>query len=182
MDNMKLWRAVEKTNPAHTKKITFGRAITAIDPYRQLENATKQFGPAGEGWGWDVKRVDHLPTNEVCVLISMWHGEAKGRIEQWGQVSLYIDKAEQKKDTDCMKKATTDGITKCLSLLGFNADVFLGKYDDNKYVQSMKEEFGEVTLTDIDIGWIAAVKLDVNVLDTIKDPKYKEFIKKESEK
>ena len=33
--------------------------------------------------------------------------------------------------------------TKALSKLGFNADVFLGKYDDNKYVAKMKEEFAE---------------------------------------
>jgi len=39
-----------------------------------------------------------------------------------------------------MKKATTDGITKCLSMLGFNADVFLGKFDDNKYVQELKNK------------------------------------------
>ena len=29
--------------------------------------------------------------------------------------------------------AVTDGLTKAPSHLGFNADVFLGKYDGNKY-------------------------------------------------
>ena len=33
-----------------------------------------------------------------------------------------MSKAENKKDTDCFKKATTDGVTKCLSFLGFNAE------------------------------------------------------------
>lgn len=142
-ENIKLWRASEKTNPEHTKQVNFGRKITAIDPYRQLEAATMAFGPAGKGWGWDVKQVEYLTTNEVCILISLWHGSPndKGRVEQWGQASLFIDKAEKKKDTDCMKKATTDGITKCLSCLGFNADIFLGKFDDNKYVQEMKDTF-----------------------------------------
>lgn len=141
-----LWDRVSKTDPSHTKKVDFGRQITAIDPYHQIENATREFGPAGNGWGWEVKLVQHLPTNEVCVLISLWHGENVGRVEQWGQASLYIDKAEQKKDTDCMKKATTDGITKCLSMLGFNADVFLGKFDDNKYVQQVTQEFARKNL------------------------------------
>ena len=141
-DNMELWRSVETTNPAHTKKITFGRAITAIDPYRQMEAATKAFGPAGTGWGWEVKRVEYLPTNEIGMLISLWHGSSDfGHIEQWGQASLYIDKKEEKKDTDCFKKATTDGVTKCLSYIGFNADVFLGKFDDNKYVEQAKAQF-----------------------------------------
>ena len=49
MSNLDLWDRVEKTNPSHTKQVTFGRAITAIDPYRQIKNATEQFGPAGKG-------------------------------------------------------------------------------------------------------------------------------------
>ena len=139
--SLELWNKVEKTNPKHTKQVNFGRKITAIDPYQQIKNATEQFGAVGIGWGWEVKQVQFLPTNEVCVLISMWHNIPETRFEQWGQASLYIDKAEAKKDTDCMKKATTDGITKCLSMLGFNADIFLGKFDDNKYVQEVTKEF-----------------------------------------
>lgn len=142
-DNSSLWDRVCKTDPSHTKKVNFGRQITAIDPYQQIKRATEEFGPAGKGWGWEVKQVETLPTNEVCVLISLWHGENVNRIEQWGQASLFIDKAEQKKDTDCMKKATTDGITKCLSMLGFNADIFLGMFDDNKYVQQVTKEFSQ---------------------------------------
>lgn len=139
-NNMALWDAVCETNPDHTKQIKLGRTITAIDPYRQIEAATRQFGPAGEGWGWDVENVLFLPTNEVGVVVKVWHGDNKKTISQFGQASLYIDKAEQKKDTDCMKKAVTDGLTKCLSCLGFNADIFLGKFDDNKYVQEMAEK------------------------------------------
>ena len=51
-----------------------------------------------------------------------------------------MDKNKQKPDTDCMKKATTDGITKGLTYFGFNADVFLGKFDDNKYVAELEQE------------------------------------------
>jgi hypothetical protein len=147
VSNMDLWDRVSKTNPAHTKKVTFGRAITAIDPYRQIEAATREFGPAGQGWGWSVKQVEHLPTNEVAVLVNVWIKDKlsndNGSIEQWGQASLYIDKNEKMKDKDLMKKATTDGLTKCLSCMGFNADIFLGKFDDNKYIQEMEQAFKE---------------------------------------
>jgi hypothetical protein len=34
---------------------------------------------------------------------------------------------------DAPKMSVTDGLTKALSHLGFNADVFLGEYDGNKY-------------------------------------------------
>lgn len=143
MSNLDLWNKVCETNPNHTKQVNFGRKITAIDPYRQVMNATAEFGPVGEGWGWRVSETKFLPTNEVAVLIEMWHGDCQNTFCQWGQNSLYIDKAETKKDTDCMKKATTDGITKCLSFLGFNADIFLGKFDDNKYVQAMQKKADE---------------------------------------
>ena len=41
-------------------------------------------------------------------------------------------------DDDFAKKVATDALTKGLSKLGFNADVFLGKFDDNKYVNQLK--------------------------------------------
>jgi hypothetical protein len=46
-------------------------------------------------------------------------------------------------DTDAFKKASTDGLTKLLSHLGFNADVFLGMFDDNKYIAGLKKEQDE---------------------------------------
>ena len=162
MSNLKLWDSVEKTNPNHTKKVTFGRAITAIDPYRQIKNATEKFGAVGIGWGWSVERVEYLPTNELGLLIRMWHTDKANTFDQWGQASLYIDKAEKKKDTDCFKKATTDGVTKCLSLIGFNADVFLGKFEDNKYVQALEDEFKEPVKprkpTTDEMSWVEAIR------------------------
>jgi len=176
-DNLKLWDSVEKTNPAHTKKVTFGRAITAIDPYHQIKNATAQFGPAGEGWGWSVVDTKFLPTNEVACLVRLWHGDPSRYIEQWGQNGLYIDNKEEKKDTDCMKKCVTDGLTKCLSTLGFNADVFLGKFDDSKYVQQMKEEFGEKReLSDVDKQWIASIKSGKSNIEDIDNPVHRKHI------
>jgi len=138
-----LWSAVSKTDPKVTKKVKFGREFTAIAPYSQIHAATKQFGPAGTGWGWTVQRIEYTTTNEVAILVRLWHGVADCFIEQWGQAGLYIDSKETKKDGDCFKKATTDGLTKCLSYLGFNADVFMGQFDDNKYVQQMASEFSD---------------------------------------
>ena len=45
-------------------------------------------------------------------------------------------------DDDFSKKVATDALTKGLSKLGFNADVFMGLFDDNKYVNDMKVYFG----------------------------------------
>jgi len=177
MDNLELWLSVEKTNPAHTKPVTFGRKITAIDPYQQMKNATAKFGPVGIGWGWSVERVEYLPTNEMALLIRMWHTNKSNTFDQWGQASLFIDNAEKKKDTDCFKKATTDGVTKCLSLIGFNADVFLGKYDDNKYVQMLKQEFAQQKKpTENDLVWVGNIKSGVSQLNQITDDQYRKYI------
>ena len=138
---LSLWNLVSKTDPKNTKKVKFGREFTAIDPYSQIHEATKQFGTAGTGWGWTVERIEYTTTNEIAILVRLWHGIRESYIEQWGQAGLYIDNKDTKKDGDCFKKATTDGLTKCLSYLGFNADVFMGKFDDNKYVQQMSSEF-----------------------------------------
>ncbi len=139
-----LWNLVSETDPKYTKPVTFGRKFTSIDPYSQIKRATEVFGSAGTGWGWTVQRpIEYTTTNEIAILIRLWHGTRESYIEQWGQAGLYIDAKETKKDNDCFKKATTDGLTKCLSVLGFNSDVFLGKWEDSKYVQQMKSEFSD---------------------------------------
>lgn len=151
-ENLRIWSRVEKTDPKHTKKVTFGRGFTAIDPYYQIKCATAEFGPAGKGWGWEVVRVEEFRAiDSLGLLIRLWHGDRDQYIEQWGQGSFYTDNNKTKADHDVLKKATTDGITKCLSYLGFNADVFTGKFDDNKYVQQMNAEFsGQVSPEPID--------------------------------
>jgi len=35
-----------------------------------------------------------------------------------------------------------------MSKIGFNADIFMGKFDDVRYVNEMREEFNKVMLTD----------------------------------
>ena len=46
-------------------------------------------------------------------------------------------------DDEYMKKLQTDALTKGLSFLGFNSDVFEGLFDDSRYVQGMATKFAE---------------------------------------
>ncbi len=46
-------------------------------------------------------------------------------------------------DDEAPKKAMTDAMTKAFSHLGMSADVFLGMFDDSKYVESLKKEFAQ---------------------------------------
>lgn len=138
---MRIWREVEKTDPAHTKKVNQRGGFTAISAHYQVMRATEVFGPLGIGWGY----INGAPlfTDDICVVpVTIWHGE---RGNTFGPLygSADIRDSRGKADSDAPKKASTDGLTKGLSQLGFNADVFLGKFDDNKYVAAVEKEFAE---------------------------------------
>lgn len=135
-DNLKLWQSVEKTDPNHTKKVSQRGGFTAIDAHYQVQQATEAFGPVGIGWGYDCEYLFEDVT--VICLLTFWHGE---RGNTFGPIAGCAKFKDGRIDPDAPKKAMTDGLTKALSHLGFNADVFLGKFDDNKYVEQMKQEF-----------------------------------------
>lgn len=148
-DNMRIWRAVEKTDPAHTKKVNQRGGLTAISAHYQIMRATEVFGPIGIGWGY----VDGDPIFEdglIIVPVTIWHGD---RSNTFGPLFGSAEMRPKTKngpilDSDAPKKASTDGLTKGLSQLGFNADVFLGKFDDNKYVAQMTQEFSGPVITE----------------------------------
>lgn len=138
-DNLRIWNAVEKTNPAHTKKVNQRGGFTAISAAYQIMAATEQFGPIGIGWGYisgDPIFHDAL----VTVPVTLWHGDRSNTFGPMMGCEEWKDK-NGRVDSDAPKKATTDAVTKLLSQLGFNADVFLGKFDDNKYVAQVTQEF-----------------------------------------
>lgn len=137
MSNLDLWNKVEKTRIGSTKKVNQRGGFTAIDAYSQIKAATEQFGPVGEGWGWDVVNVNYPPNNTVVVHIKMWHTDRLFSYDVFGQKKLGTD---DRPDEDAFKKALTDAITKGLSYCGFNGDVFLGMFDDNKYIEKLKRD------------------------------------------
>jgi len=136
--NMTLWDNVCQTDPSHTKHVGQRGGFTAIDAMYQVQTATEQFGPVGIGWGWDFE-LQWTAHNSVVCIMKLWHGKHEQFVMHVGQKALA--NKDGRTDEDAVKKAVTDALTKCLSYLGFNADVFLGKFDDNKYVQEMKAEF-----------------------------------------
>ena len=143
IDPMVIWNPASITDPDYTKPVKLGRNFTAIDPTYQSMRMTEIFGPACIKWGFEVMDTVFLPTDQVAVRVRLRLKDGDQFVEQYGQSSLYIDKAQTKPDGDCMKKATTDALTKCFSYLGLNADVFLGKFDDNRYVEQLKAQFAK---------------------------------------
>jgi len=144
-DNMRIWDAVCTTDRANTKEVKYGRKFTAINAYSQVEAATRLFGPVGLGWGWTFGEPEYLGegTDGALVLgVTLWYtldGCTCKPVSVFGSARMY---QKDKLDDDAHKKALTDGITKALSYLGFNADIFTGSLDqaDNKYTQHHEAE------------------------------------------
>ena len=140
-DKLKIWNALEKTNPNHTKKVpsSYGKMITTIDAMHQIKNMTAAFGPVGKGWSYDVKYhyAEKLVFAEVKIRYCL-----QGEWYSYGPVCSVAPLGNnQGLDDEAPKKAMTDALTKAFSHLGLNADIFLGKFDNNKYVQEVTEHF-----------------------------------------
>jgi hypothetical protein len=140
--NLELWKSVEKTDPSHTKAIT-GKQYkgTSPQPYYLVRKATETFGPCGIGWGYTVEeRVEDGAAHETgCDKLHIERGEVthiggtpfSGRRKDGTPYT----------DEDAPKKSVTDALVKALSMLGFAGDIFIGRYDDSKYVADTREEF-----------------------------------------
>jgi len=142
-ENLELWNRVEKTNPKYTKNAKLsGRDITAISPQYQIMQVTEQFGVYGEKWGFKniILSYDLV---EKCNLV-VFKGTfffPNGEFEIINSCKLYMDRNLTMVDDNFAKKIETDALTKAISKLGFNADIFMGKFDDVRYVEEMKKEF-----------------------------------------
>lgn len=148
MDNMKLWHSVCVTDPKAVKPIT-GKQYkgNSPKPYWVIQRATEVFGPCGLGWGVQIlsERFERFGDEALHIAhVKVWYIQdgKRGEIEQMGQTrAAYISAAGKHiVDEDAPKKSATDGMVKCLSMLGFAGDIFSGQWDDSKYVAWAAEE------------------------------------------
>jgi hypothetical protein len=141
-ENLKLWNAVQVTDPKFTKKANVkGNNITSICPHYQVMKATEQFGIYGKDWGFKSLDIDYNLAHVAGVGMVTVKGVfffPGGEFPILNSISLWRDNAMTKADDQFAKKAETDMLTKALSKLGFNADIYLGKYDDERYVYDLK--------------------------------------------
>lgn len=146
-DNMKIWDAVSKTDPAHTKpfKRAGGFSGTAIKPIWTVKRLTEQFGPVGVGWGMGEPSFNVVPVEgEVMVYctVTCWHTDPKHTF-----VGVGGDKITAKRnsgpfnDDEAFKKAFTDAVGNAFKFVGFGADVHMGQFEDSKYVEETAIEF-----------------------------------------
>lgn len=157
-ENLKIWDKLGKTDPAHTKKFkrSGGFEGTAIKPMFSYHRMTEEFGPCGTGWGIGKPdfQVVSGENKEVLVYctVSIWYDSKENTVFGVGgdKVVTHIKANEQYKrperwesDDEAFKKAFTDAVTNALKLIGVGADVHMGMFDDNKYVNAMTAHFSE---------------------------------------
>tara|TARA_R100000458_G_C8212679_1_gene199612 strand:+ start:128 stop:631 length:504 start_codon:yes stop_codon:yes gene_type:complete len=151
-NNLFLWEQVETTDPEFTSKVNQRGGFTAIGAQYQFKNATEIFGAFGHGFGVKDENYTPILNDTLIVYTATFYykyedeaGDVNGEFPISSSIRVMMG---SKLDDDCIKKVQTDAITKGLSRLGFNADVFMGRFDGNKYVDANGQKIDGNTGTD----------------------------------
>lgn len=139
------------------KAVDYGeRKYTSIDAYVQIRKATELFGPMGYGWGVrNIKNIATIPITKQTRRGPVSGDELLFSGEFWylhaGKVAvievmedIFLDASG-----DSLKKVVTGMITKALSYLGFNYDVFRGRFNDVKTFDSPASEEEKAVLSNL---------------------------------
>lgn len=146
--NLELWLRQEETDPSVVKKINIRGGFSAVDAYSQFKRATEEFGPFGIGWGLNDLRYNIIPNSSGEPIMVTLQAEFFYKYNDCTGIFDVATDIAFKVGDDIFKKLRTDCLTKALSMVGFNADVFLGKFDDNKYVAEMTKKYATTESTD----------------------------------
>lgn len=154
--NLSIWKQVDETAPGYTKASELnGRIVTSINGTYMVKRATEIFGPIGKGWGYEIteERFDqggpiihngNVLGNSIMhtIKLTLWYLDDEGErreVSHFGHTPYVLGTHYgAMTDFDAPKKSLTDAIKKCLSMLGFSADVYLGLFDDQTYVEAAR--------------------------------------------
>lgn len=148
IDNMVIWDRFADVDPKFTKAI-IGKPYKGTSPNPQyvIRCLTEIFGPAGKGFGWRVMREEFQPLGDEvlhwCRIEFWWSDEGKiSSFESYGQtMAIAQTKSGLRSDEDAPKKSLTDAIIKAASQIGIAANIFLGRWDDQKYVSAVDADY-----------------------------------------
>jgi hypothetical protein len=156
-DNLRIWNALGKTDPAHTKGFSRAGGFrgTAIKPIWITQRLTEQFGPCGVGWGMGEPQFQVVPAgDEVLVYCTTegWYREAEKTATVYGvggdKILTKRNDGKLFHDDEAFKKAFTDALGNAFKFVGVGADVHMGLFEDSKYVEDMRREFNDTPAND----------------------------------
>jgi hypothetical protein len=136
---MEIWELL-KDVPQQAQK-TFRRqggfSGTDVSPQWRMKRLTEVFGPAGCGWGYEIK--SNWESKDCCfVLLEGWY--------KWGneihKIPATIGGTQMSRTPDeSYKMAVTDAFGKSFSQIGLAATVYLGEdFSGSKYASSSSIE------------------------------------------
>lgn len=146
-ENMDLWNRVQDTDPKYAKEVSQRGGFTSVDGQYQLQRATAEWGKYGETWGLrDLKFELVVGESTMMLTAEFWYpvsDEVRAATDkQHNSFPIAVD-LPFKPNQDICKKLMTQARSKSLSYLGFNADVYLGKFDDDHYVRMQETKYGD---------------------------------------
>lgn len=145
-DNLSIWNALANVDPKFTKPIT-GKPYkgTSPNPHYIVQMLTEKFGPAGQGWGVRVMSEGFQPLGDEVLhwcRVEMWHTDRSNTFEAYGQTKALAQTSKGlRSDEDAPKKSFTDAMVKAASYIGCAANIFLGRWDDSRFVAEVNQEF-----------------------------------------
>ncbi len=147
MEKMAIWNMVSETDPKYTSRVTQRGGFTAIDAYYQIRQATELWGPYGSAWGLQNMKRTLVMEMEMAFLDAEFFypdGDKTAAFQIANSIDLKTrsNKNGDNWDDEFVKKLETNTISKSLSRLGFGADVFMGLFDDARYVSEKNQKFG----------------------------------------
>lgn len=145
--NLTIWNEFADIDPKFTKAIT-GKPYKGTSPNPQyvIRCLTELFGPVGMGFGWTVIAEAFQPLGDETLhwcRIEFWHTHRGNTFDAYGQTkAAYVTSSgKMMVDEDAPKKSLTDAIIKAASHVGIAANIFLGRWDDQKHVQEVNAEY-----------------------------------------
>lgn len=150
---LEIWNQLEVTDKAYTKPVSRpgGFKGTAVDPVYNIKRVTAVLGAVGFAWGWHVlgERLDTFGEGQDAVTlhsmtVRAWFRQDDGSVREVDHVghtkvaewSRAFDNKPRRfvVDEEFGKKSLTDALSKIMMSLGASADIWLGRFDGNKYV------------------------------------------------
>jgi hypothetical protein len=148
-ENTKLWDELRRVPPDQLKGFSRAGGFkgTAIKPMWSFHKMTEVFGPVGKGWGVNDPKFQTVPAGDeilVFCTVSVWHGERHQTVFGIGGDKVrVIQSSGPRNDDEAFKKAYTDAVTNALKLIGVGADIHMGLWDGNKYIDEKPEAANE---------------------------------------
>lgn len=157
--NLAIWNKVRKTDPRYVKQATVGgRKTASINHLGMVEQATAIWGPIGLHWGYQIVEerddqcepilldgqvIGHNITHTIRLKVWYEQDGKRAEVENYGHTPrIYWSRKNGYfiSDEEAPKKSVSDALKKCLSFLGFSADIYGGEWDNPEYQRERQME------------------------------------------